>query len=69
VAAIAYAIQNIIARRKGEPVAQLDTPPAAPTASLQTLAGRKCPECGAHATIRKDGCDFCTQCGHVGTCG
>ena len=33
------------------------------------MAGAKCPECGAHAMIRKDGCDFCTQCGHVGACG
>jgi ribonucleoside-diphosphate reductase alpha chain len=68
VSAIAYAIQNIIARRKGEAAATLATPgladPAAPS-----LAGAKCPECGAHAVIRKDGCDFCTQCGHVGACG
>ncbi|NML48608.1 adenosylcobalamin-dependent ribonucleoside-diphosphate reductase [Ramlibacter sp. G-1-2-2] len=72
VAAIAYAIQNIIARRQGEPVAQLATPPAAAPATVATpglMAGAKCPECGAHAMIRKDGCDFCTQCGHVGTCG
>ena len=34
-----------------------------------TMAGAKCPECGAHAMIRKDGCDYCTQCGHVGACG
>jgi len=33
------------------------------------MAGKKCPECGAHAMIRKDGCDYCTQCGHLGTCG
>ncbi|MBC5766970.1 LAGLIDADG family homing endonuclease [Ramlibacter albus] len=70
VAALAYAIQNIISRRKGEPVAQLDTPEPAPVVvATQQMAGRKCPECGAHAMIRKDGCDFCTQCGHVGTCG
>ena len=68
VAAIAYAIQNIIARRKGEPVPALVTP-AATQAATQTMAGAKCPECGAHAMIRKDGCDFCTQCGHVGACG
>ncbi|MDB5956554.1 adenosylcobalamin-dependent ribonucleoside-diphosphate reductase [Ramlibacter sp.] len=68
VAAIAYAIQNIIARRNGEPVAALATPPA-PVAAAPTLAGAKCPECGAHAMIRRDGCDFCTQCGHVGACG
>lgn len=70
VAAIAYAVQNIIARRKGEPVAALATPEsAAPAALASPMAGAKCPECGAHAMIRKDGCDFCTQCGHVGACG
>ena len=69
VAAIAYAIQNIIARRQGAPVAPLATPPAAATEAAPTMAGARCPECGAHAMIRKDGCDFCTQCGHVGACG
>jgi ribonucleoside-diphosphate reductase alpha chain len=69
VAAIAYAIQNIIARRNGEPVPQLATPAAAATAAPPAMAGAKCPECGAHAMIRKDGCDFCTACGHVGACG
>lgn len=33
------------------------------------VSGKKCPECGNHAVIRRDGCDFCTSCGHVGTCG
>jgi len=68
VAAVAYAIQNIIARRKGEPVAALATP-AGSAGAVPTMAGAKCPECGAHAMIRKDGCDFCTQCGHIGACG
>ena len=36
---------------------------------LLRLAGKKCPECGAHAMIRRDGCDYCTACGHVGVCG
>ncbi len=31
--------------------------------------GKKCPECGDHAVIRSDGCDRCTACGHLGTCG
>lgn len=31
--------------------------------------GKKCVECGAHAVIKKDGCEFCTHCGHVGACG
>jgi len=31
--------------------------------------GKKCPECGNKTVIRKDGCAFCTACGHVGACG
>ncbi|MGV3572890.1 MAG: adenosylcobalamin-dependent ribonucleoside-diphosphate reductase [Ramlibacter sp.] len=69
VAAIAYAIQNIIARRGGEPAAPLAAPAEAAATPAPAMAGTKCPECGAHATIRKDGCDFCTACGHVGACG
>jgi hypothetical protein len=33
------------------------------------LSGKPCPECGNHALIKKDGCEFCTACGHVGACG
>jgi len=79
VAAIAYAIQNLIAERahaaqgslfdEGElPAAE---PKMAPAAMVPTkvMAGKKCPECGAHAMIRKDGCDYCTQCGYLGSCG
>lgn len=71
VAAIAYAIQNIIATRNGLPAGGLATPApdAAAIAGAAPMAGAKCPECGAHAVIRKDGCDWCTQCGHIGACG
>jgi ribonucleoside-diphosphate reductase alpha chain len=40
-----------------------------PVAGAAPMTGRKCPECGAYAMIRKDGCDYCTQCGHLGACG
>jgi ribonucleoside-diphosphate reductase alpha chain len=66
VAAIAYAIQNIIERRGGKPAPELVTPAAV---AAPAMAGAKCPECGAYAMVRKDGCDFCTACGHVGSCG
>ena len=33
------------------------------------MQGSLCTECGNHSVIRKDGCDFCTACGAVGTCG
>jgi len=70
-AAIAYAIQEILARRVPEPLQQvlpLDEPDA-PTGMPPAMAGKKCHECGAHAVIRKDGCDYCTQCGAIGSCG
>ncbi|MBL8388715.1 MAG: adenosylcobalamin-dependent ribonucleoside-diphosphate reductase [Hydrogenophaga sp.] len=75
VAAIAFALQNIIARRnQAADTAAVATPhaPAAPELigmSNGVMAGKKCPECGAHAMIRKDGCDYCTSCGHLGSCG
>jgi ribonucleoside-diphosphate reductase alpha chain len=70
VAAIAYAVQNIIAQRneRGGAV-EAPRPEGAPEPVPTAMAGSKCPECGAHAVIRKDGCDWCTQCGHVGACG
>ncbi|MBI1905556.1 MAG: adenosylcobalamin-dependent ribonucleoside-diphosphate reductase [Rhodocyclales bacterium] len=35
----------------------------------QVMQGAVCSECGNASVIRKDGCDFCTACGAVGTCG
>ncbi len=71
VAALAYAIQNILARRVNSPQQQelpleeIEAPRSLPPA----MVGKKCWECGAHAVIRKDGCDYCTQCGALGSCG
>ncbi|QSA99007.1 adenosylcobalamin-dependent ribonucleoside-diphosphate reductase [Methylococcus sp. EFPC2] len=42
---------------------------AHPVGPVETHAGRRCPECGHYAVIRRDGCDFCTACGATGTCG
>ncbi len=77
VAAVAYAIQNILVNRTKLTSNQPDASSpdrthrgehAAPEMPA-VMAGKKCPECGAHAMIRKDGCDYCTQCGHLGSCG
>ena len=38
-------------------------------AGTPIMAGVACPSCGAHAYIKKDGCMFCTSCGHQGECG
>lgn len=71
VAAIAYAVQNILARRgSGAPPAPSPLPESEALATdPMVMAGRKCEECGAHAVIRKDGCEYCTACGNLGSCG
>jgi ribonucleoside-diphosphate reductase alpha chain len=71
VAAIAYAIQKIIEGRNlvcENPNATLNDP-LINQPTTHVMAGKKCQECGAHAVIKKDGCEFCTQCGHIGACG
>jgi ribonucleoside-diphosphate reductase alpha chain len=68
VAAIAYAIQNIMAQRNDGATKPAEIAPSHGQAA-QPMAGKKCQECGAPAVIRKDGCDYCTQCGYLGSCG
>ena len=43
--------------------------PGARDARPATIAGARCPECGNATLIHKDGCDFCTACGYIGSCG
>ena len=75
VAAIGYAIENLIAQRAQAQQDLFDADelpdvePGISHAPAGAMTGKKCPECGAHAMIRKDGCDYCTQCGHIGSCG
>jgi ribonucleoside-diphosphate reductase alpha chain len=66
VAAVAYAIQNIQTQRNGQKKMGSSSYASPPSSAMP---GKKCGECGAHAVIRKDGCDYCTQCGHTGSCG
>ena len=81
VAAIAFAIQEIMAAQAQRDEVSARNPAATPQPAPETparqadrhpthvMAGKPCTECGAHAVIRKDGCDYCTQCGHLGSCG
>ena len=64
-----YAMLGIL-DENGLPLQQMGMleSPASSTAPKPT-AGKLCSECGNHTMIRKDGCDFCTACGAVGTCG
>ena len=45
----------------------LETPRESGAVKVQQ--GALCGECGNYTVIRKDGCDFCTACGAVGSCG
>lgn len=70
VALLAYAIQAIIANRgEAQPAPATSAAPAPAPVDSQTMSGKKCPDCGAHAVIKKDGCSFCTACGYIGACG
>jgi len=65
------------------PVAQLAARTAAPHAAPEQAAavadaavgesarsmGAKCPECGAHALHKAEGCTRCDNCQYVGECG
>ncbi|WP_458761742.1 adenosylcobalamin-dependent ribonucleoside-diphosphate reductase [Cupriavidus basilensis] len=40
-----------------------------PAAGMGLRSGKPCPECGAHALHKVDGCAKCANCGYVGECG
>ncbi|NMG27494.1 adenosylcobalamin-dependent ribonucleoside-diphosphate reductase [Aromatoleum evansii] len=75
---VAYMAQLIIHRyamlgvldEQGYPVREMGILEAPrETSDPKVMQGGLCSECGNHSVIRKDGCDFCTACGAVGTCG
>jgi len=72
VAAIAYQLQQIIAARSVQTFMEdpeLTEPDTAAFVASTAMAGKKCKDCGAHAVVRRDGCEFCTNCGMLGSCG
>ena len=63
-----YAMLGIL-DAKGVPHRQMGILEAPGAGASPVLPGGRCPECGNHTMIRKDGCDYCTACGYVGVCG
>lgn len=66
-----YAMLGIL-DENGFPLQQmgiLQAPEGGSSNSVRPTQGKLCNECGNYTMIRKDGCDFCTACGAVGTCG
>jgi ribonucleoside-diphosphate reductase alpha chain len=63
-----YAMLGIL-DEQGRPKRQMGILEAPAPDAVPVMAGAKCPECGNATLIRKDGCDYCTACGHIGVCG
>lgn len=66
-----YAMLGILTE-SGAPVQAMGVVTGEPGRALgerRIMAGRLCRECGNSTVIRKDGCDFCTACGAIGSCG
>lgn len=79
---VAYIAQLVIHRyaqlgiltEEGHPVKDMGmfaapTTKPVPAVQGQKIAGKLCDECHTHSVIRKDGCDYCTNCGALGSCG
>lgn len=71
-AAVAYAIQSSIKTYTENQNSILVVPLAESEAVVEvapTFNGKLCPECGAHAVVKRDGCEKCENCGMMGSCG
>jgi ribonucleoside-diphosphate reductase alpha chain len=77
VAALAYVLQDVVreittdtsdmtkvSESQGVLPLKTDIPP-----QVTVSVGKKCPECGAHAVQKVDGCERCIECGYLGSCG
>lgn len=42
---------------------------ASPNSPVLKITGKLCSECNQFAMIKRDGCNFCTSCGAIGSCG
>ena len=71
-------VREMSARLSGQLELQLgtDSEPAQaekhgerPAAANFVARGRQCPDCGARALQRIDGCERCSECNYVGSCG
>lgn len=68
-----YALLGIL-DNNGDPVTQMgvmiaDKSRPAHKHDAPVMKGKECPECGAHALIKLDGCLRCSNCNYIGNCG
>lgn len=77
---VAYVATLLLARMKalgllkGAPLARSDNTSGVVDVGAKEgrevrLGGKQCPECGAMALHKVNGCESCDACGHIGSCG
>ncbi len=52
-----------------EPIIKESNEVNIPVENTNIIPGKPCKECGAHAVVKRDGCEVCTNCGMLGVCG
>jgi ribonucleoside-diphosphate reductase alpha chain len=63
------ALARLLAARGGAEPGEPLPAPSAGFGGLPSKPARKCPECGARALRKVDGCTRCDECNYVGECG
>ena len=66
---VAQLARQLAARGGACAVDTAQAPPLSSSSAPATVAGAKCPECGARALRKRDGCTRCENCQYVGECG
>lgn len=62
-----YPVESMGIVANDEPAKDAEVVPIRSVGAMEN--GKACTECGAYSLIKRDGCDFCTCCGAVGSCG
>jgi len=66
------ALARRLAQREGRATTEAalrEAPTSSDQHGIPLGSGKKCPECGAHAVHKRDGCQTCSSCGWIGACG
>ena len=66
---VAQLARQLAARGGARVVDTAQAPPLSSSSAPAAAGGAKCPECGARALRKRDGCTRCENCQYVGECG
>jgi len=74
VGCIAYSVQDILKEKeiineRGMPIKVKEDKKVTVSPATKVMVGKTCPNCGADAMVKRDGCQICTNCNVEGECG